>query len=1120
MVDQSLSAFVRMFRKTSYLFSVLLLFVLVGPSYGAAPEPSALLPKTHLIEDGEFLHPHLPAFRTSNDGRVAIEVEDYYLKLYLLTPEKVDAPWHLSSPGTAKILSDQEPYRGGIRHYPDGERGFSHQFLCETTSEFPEADDDTNPYACGDGGLNDCYDLTHGGWQRTADDATETRLWGTPMTVEVANPKTAGARIVDVRLGTPVAGPLLPGPVFWEPMATSDGRLLVGRLGNALDFTWRNERTGSNVTGNYDLAYSLLEDGVEDCDVQGWQRFYPIANAPYDSRMQGNYGIAAFPFRSGQGEPISETTDYGGTYPWVDHEGNNVFMMTLSSMLSEEADQYPHRCVPGEGCINNENDSSLKGLSVAGLWTQGRLVHIDNMLNNTDWGLPLDPAGHRLVSLYEQSDGTPVEVRVGAGGRHKDTDYPVLKGRTGNTAIVDSVQNFFNHRKEMQTRSPQDIVWRISNGKATDEFSFDDYTNPDGFIVSNMIASVSQRSERGLRYNNGRNGSDVELQNAASAVPERWVTPPYGLVRAGTGRAESVALGGIHGRGFWLDGTNEINYDIQSQPRNPKDSDWYVSIFVDSRFADDGARRNLIRYPDGTGLALEGRRDLVFLRDNGETISNTLTLPAALPNTGWAHIALQLSDRNRQITAYHNGFAFSTFRIEEGFFDIVPGQLVVGGESSATGFRGWIDDFKVFAQRLNPEIACNHAGGTLVGIENNSNWQNVAGRYPAEFHDAVNQSVSASGRGSFDRYACYTDYTSVHGIDVKVPPTGTVSVREAINFPEGPLVFDQPRPDSTGNSFCLSCHHAEGKGGLGLDALTVAPGVNAMDDPRRTPSQPPRMVHGNIPAGWLDGLIAEASQAGAEGFMLDPFIFADGTPPPDDPPPDDPPPDDPPPDDPPPDDPPPPVAAPDYTLLNSRWSLLTVPANSSAQTIGQLFDDDLLASSYGITWVIFTFDQQSQNYVRPAVDSTLAQGDGFWMVQLTGADVIIDLPEDVPDGDAEIAAACASTEGCFSARISTSPNSSTWSMLGAPFSLPVDVKNIRITSSNGVCAEGCDLDQAKSNGLLVNEQWAYDTNSGQYEALANIDYLQPWQGFWFQAAALPSGTELTVLFPKPKPVGL
>ena len=1095
MSGQSRVSSINHWRRSWYLFSALLLLgVLTGPSYADRPEPPALVPKVHLIEDGEFLHPYLPGLRTSNDGRIGIIVEEYNIKMFLLTPEKVDAPWHQSTPGTSKILADQNPYLGGVSLRPDGRRGYSHQFLCETTSDFPEADDDKNPYACGTNGLNDCYDLTHGGWQSTEGD-DPTRLWGTPMTVEVANPKTPDAQIVDVRLGTSVAGPLLPTPVLWEPMATRDGRLFVARLGYRTPLTWNNEQAGTTETGEYDLAYSLLEEDADDCDVRGWQRIYPIAYAPFDPRMQGKYGIAAFPFRTGQGEPVSATTVFGGTYPWVDRDGDNVFMTTLNTSLGAQANEYPHRCVPGEGCINNDDTSRLKGVSVAGLWTQGRTVHIDNMLNNTDWGLPLDPAGHRMVTLYEQGNGTPVEVRVGAGGRHKDTDYPLLKGRTGNTSIIDSVEHMFNHRQEMQPRSPADVVWLVSNGKATDELVFDDYMNPDGFIISNMIASVSGRR---LLYQDGRFG-DIQLQNAAAALPDRWRTPAYGLVREGTGRAEAVALGGLHGRGLWLDGANELSYDIASQPSNPQESDWYVSIFVDSRFANDGVLRNLVRYPDGTALALRGRSELVFLRDNGNTVSRTVTLPSVLPTTGWAHLALQLSDRNRQITVYHNGFAFDSFRLDDSFFNIVPGQLVVGGEGGAgnqAGFRGWIDDFKIFAQQLNPEVACNQAGGSLIGIENSSNWQSTANRYPAASHEAINQRVSSSGRGSFNRYACYTDYTSVYGIDVKSPPAGTVSVREAINFPEGPVVFNQPRPDSSNNTFCLSCHQADSKGGLGLDALSFDPNVNAMDDPRRQPLQALRMVHGNIPEGWLNGRITTASQAGPEGFMLDPYLLADNgiSPPPEDP---------------------PPVSL-SYTLKDSTWSLLTVPANTSAQTVAQLFEDDLPVSTYGQSWVIYTFDSQSQSYVIPPLSSSLAQGDGFWMVQITGTDVTIDLPAGVPDGDSELSDSCASSAGCFAARLSTSQTAGTWNLLGAPYASPVDISKIRVSSSNGICVAGCNLEQAKSEGLLLAEQWAYNSESGQYEAITSNGFLQPWQGFWVSLSALPAGTEVTVLFPKPE----
>ena len=209
------------------------------------------------------------------------------------------------------------------------------------------------------------------------------------------------------------------------------------------------------------------------------------------------------------------------------------------------------------------------------------------------------------------------------------------------------------------------------------------------------------------------------------------------------------------------------------------------------------------------------------------------------------------------------------------------------------------------------------------------------------------------------------------------------------------------------------------------------------------------------------------------------------------------------------------AVASDYNLQDKRWSLLTVPANSSAQTIEQLFGDDLPVSNYGITWVIYTFDQQSQSYVKPSIDQTLPQSSAFWFSQITGVNVTIDLPEGIPEGDASRSMVCASSAGCFSSRLLTSESIAAWALLGAPFSNPVEVSKIRISSSTGGCVQGCDLAQAKAEGLLLGEQWIYNSSNEQYRALSSIDYLQPWQGFWIQSAALPANTNLTLHFPKP-----
>ena len=110
-------------------------------------------------------------------------------------------------------------------------------------------------------------------------------------------------------------------------------------------------------------------------------------------------------------------------------------------------------------------------------------------------------------------------------------------------------------------------------------------------------------------------------------------------------------------------------------------------------------------------------------------------------------------------------------------------------------------------------------------------------------------------------------------------PPGTTSLREAINFPEGPLRSGAPRPDSSSNEFCRTCHTATSFGGLTLEALELRADVPADDDPRRQPLQPLRRVFGNVPAGWIPagatrpGGPTEAVQAPPEGIVVDAWLL-------------------------------------------------------------------------------------------------------------------------------------------------------------------------------------------------------------------------------------------------------
>lgn len=871
--------------------------------YQHHPAPPTILRDVAMVDDdAEFVHPYVPGHRTTMDGRVAIRVQGgppgteriaTNLSFFLFVPERLETPI-MPGPAGARILAETEPFDVLFPPALD-ERvdRLGHHAICDPTMEFAVEGERTNPYPCGPDERHDCYDITV---VSSTSPGVGARLWGTPVTIEVENPKTPEARIIDATLGEPVAGVEIPLTGEWtEPAVTIDGRLLTGRWGRA-PRSWTNPNTGESMIRPWDLAYSVLPEDAEPCDVTGWTEFHPMSHAPYDPRMVDRYGLAAYPFRDSEGEPIPDGEDLGGTYPWVDREGANVFMAAVPGRLVEQSEEkFPRRCVH-EGCEGFlENTDWDRGFMVAGLWTHGKFVHLDAMINNMDWAVGVTPASHFWVDLYRDAQGEPVPVRFG-GGRFIDSvryaGGPYPPGYTHNANILDSLQHLPNHVPEARPVTPRDVVWVMSTGIATDEVAFDDFLDPNALIVSNMQGSITQvytddgRSTSFPRYWNGQLrrltlnipvagafvlepdvDDEVHVQNAATSLD--WNVPPYGHVEAGRGRIEPVALGGITGKGFWMS-DSEITYPIPAQDRPVDESDWYAGVFLDSR-ADEA--RVVARFPDGTALHLE-RTDTVRYVVDG-TIVREVSIP---PSDGWFHLGLELRDRNRHVTLVHNGFAIDRFESERPLFVPTEGDLVLGSigpdEDGFEGFRGWIDEFKVFAYVPDPEVVCNHAHGTLVEVIDDDELLRLGTCYPGWAHQRVADAAGSDGRW----FACWHDHSADYAAHLANIPDGAVSLREAITFPEGPIRVGAPRPDSTQNAFCRSCHTDQGLGGLSTDALVYDPDTLAEDDLRRQPLQPPRRVFGNVPAGWIPADEAPGSpdehlQAPPGGLVIDHWVL-------------------------------------------------------------------------------------------------------------------------------------------------------------------------------------------------------------------------------------------------------
>ncbi|MCG8668318.1 MAG: hypothetical protein MI867_02810 [Pseudomonadales bacterium] len=887
-----------------------------------------------ITEDDGYTDPHIPPLRWSADGRLGVESQvggslanPSPVRLYLFAPERLQQPFVESPTGPASLALDEYPIP--FSELAQGKTGsIQHTNICDPYIK--GEGERRNPYSCGIDGQDDCYDVTLvSAYVRLSNVADGDnippkldkgdRVMGTPLHIRVSNPKTAQAKIEEVTYGESKYSDSRTGVLF-ETITPADGRLMLARRG-FLPLLWENQSNGNIHFGSYDVVYAVSSPDSDPCDVTDWGELYPITHAPYDSRVNNRYAFAMQPFRDPNGNIIPDGVDIKGTYPWMDKEAKNFSIQVSPAKLfptyaydQNAQSRYPVRCVSQTDCsvggMSDTDNSKDNMFVIMGAWTQGKMVLVDGKLNDIDFRLGGLDHLQSYLSLYKPGTGHDAnhtgEVRVGStrGGAPNARVYDDQGSFLGtysaaNLSMLDSIENRLNYLMNLKPSKFQDVVWNMSSGHSTVEFSFDDYLNPDGFIVSNMVAHMDHQNNHWYRMNyydgwhqmtRSFNGQ-VRVQNSATALPDRWNIPANGRVY--NGRMEPVANGGIRGKGMWFNGgTTRIDYKIEDQPQSVHEQDWFYSLFMDPRFGNDRHERVLIRFPDKSQITIKGLHTLKLYNSRRRTIAE-IVLPDTLPEKGWSHlgfhIAAETVDSNTgSISVFVNGFhhqswsgSFSTTPIEKDNFRPVPGTLRLGKGSLWGGkraFKGWLDEFKVFAYEPNPEVICNYGHGTIVGLPSDyeGNWKELANNYSSESHQYVMDELASYGERTYDQYICYHDYSDDNQAHAFNIPEGLVSLRESINFPEGPLYFDTPRPDSSHNDFCLSCHHDTGIAGLTIEALRLDGLTLAKDDPRRQPTQPPAKVYGNIPSNWINSMPAQAFVTGSMGLAIDEYVLPSG----------------------------------------------------------------------------------------------------------------------------------------------------------------------------------------------------------------------------------------------------
>ncbi len=454
---------------------------------GMKPQAPSNLPPIHLVEGGELVLPTIPSFRTSRDGRVALNVRPRNGKaeFFPFVPEALTTSLAEAGPGVQLVglTTATLPAARDLGNWP------GHMTICDPPSR-------RNPRACDGPEGRDCYDLDIVSVEMTNG---EFRLANTPVHLEIANAKTAAAVIdvIEVQPATAYSGNFNVNNLR-EPMITEDGRLLVMRTERSPEVPV--EVDGVKSVGRRDIVYAWSET---PCDVTGWTEISPVTQAHTDKHVNKTYGFAAYPFRDTEGEVIDEGLDLGGSYPWIDRAGANLFFTTVDAMLdgcddrsgrcNSDTERHENDCLMPECEAHEESSEAFQGIAVAGAWTRGKTVLLDGLFNNTDYGIGAQDEAQRIVHLYSDAS-----VRVGAG-RDNGEDWTTAR-TSHNPTIIDSLENLFHHVPGLLPRSPRDVVWTLNTGWVSDEVVFDDFLDPWAVIVSHMAGSLTHCNGLTQRY--------------------------------------------------------------------------------------------------------------------------------------------------------------------------------------------------------------------------------------------------------------------------------------------------------------------------------------------------------------------------------------------------------------------------------------------------------------------------------------------------------------------------------------------------------------------------------------------------------------------------------------------
>lgn len=719
---------------------------------------------------------------------------------------------------------------------------------------------------------------------------------------------------------------------LFEMSTTGDGNLMV-----------------LNANG---IMYSYSQSS---CDASGFNHFKPFSSMPIDPNIYSRYDIARSlrkgggaysPFRDTRGVPIPPGSKFHGAYGWIDRHGKNFFFAAANGERDgyRAAGSFPSNnpSMPAS-TTNPDIGGSGKAMSVVGAWTNGKIIYMDNQTNLSDF------AGYEKWIQMQKPDGSLypfLPIRFEYQMSLYNQAAPLTFRPAGTTSIL-SFENAFNEFNALSPTLPFDVVWKLGTTNHRNvELAFDEYTMPNAFIIAHMNSNLVQRGNY-MFFNDGfvpdnpyeqtqlggrPNFKFIEtpkLQNAVtfnSFFKGTSFLPPQELEVLGGARVEPVGLGGMLGKGIYLDGLND---HILARFAAPKETNWFVSAWFDTRETLPETVRTLFYFPDSSWIGMSHKkimaynpwsaggttkeidisnigiqpnkyfhfalkaftqghaRHLLFYINGTEVrspsqVSLTSTLSFALDNS--ANVGFNMKLVNELARASNMAFALGD-----------PGPQFQQGalHTPRLPFKGWVDELRVYSlnaaeidrQNYFEEFTCNLALGSLVQIAANqsNNFEQAALIRIAQKHNLysptqstakVCEQLNLNNHRGIDDLADQNGMTICAGKVHQGPNSNPLCHRNKQLQIEGlVLKHNAPRPNFANTAFCLSCHTQNSTlKGLGIGALVSNPSLTRENDPRRQPLDWNPFVSGCLPTKgpYLNSMnISSADRCNTPGVKMD-----------------------------------------------------------------------------------------------------------------------------------------------------------------------------------------------------------------------------------------------------------